>query len=874
LAAVILLITLAAGRVPAQEITGLPSGFQDVLVSNLNFFPTGIAFTPDGRIFLTSKLGEVRLVKNGELVSAPVLSLPVEFSSERGLLGIALDPGFENNGLFYVYYTTAEGSLDYPGFPVNRVSRFAIREDDPDVADPASEQILLDHIPANQPAGIHNAGCLRIGLDGKLYVSVGDAGNPPWAQDLGSLAGKILRLNLDGTVPDDNPFVGQEGARPEVWAYGFRNPWRFSVHPETGDLIIGDVGEGLWEEVDWGIPGANYGWPLTEGPEPRGVAGVTYPIYAYSQFGPEGRENASISGGPVYTADLFPEDYRGNYFFGDFVRGKIWRMVFGASKEVLHVEEFASEATGVVDLEVGPEGALYYLRITPLPDWCPECFIAGDIRKIVYDATGNRAPRARASAQPTSGALPLAVAFSSAGSSDPDDDPLSYHWDFGDGNASEEPHPIHTFETPGVFSVVLTVSDGAGGQTSAFPILIHAGNHAPAVTISLPEPGSGYRAGDTIQFEGLAEDPEDGALPGSRLSWTVIFHHLEHIHPFLGPLQGISSGQFTVPVRGEVSADTWYKILLTATDLGGLSHSEFVEIFPETSTVNLMTSTPGLQILLDGAPRETPHSFVGVVGFLRNLEAPSSPLHAGKRFEFVRWSDGRPRASVLETPEADTTLTAFFLALEGDAASVSLSSSDSPSVFGQEVTFTAVVVGSGAPSGMVQFKLGEEYLGPPVELNEAGEAQVKVTSLSVGAHSITAVYSGDTTYLGSESTPVAQTVEKAATSAALDSSPNPSVFSQPATLTATISPVAPGGGTADGSVEFFDGETSLGTALVSSGVATLITSQIGLGSRSLTAVYLGSASYTGSTSPAHSHTTELKKRPGQLISPEQQARRR
>ena len=191
-------------------------------------------------------------------MASPFLTVGVNTASERGLVGVTLDPNFASDGFVYVYYTTNATT------PVNRVSRFTANTVNPNVAQSGSEVVLVDNIPSTN--GNHNGGALQFGPDGKLYVGVGDAGVSANAQDLSSLSGKILRVNpTDGSAPTDNPFIGMSGVQPDIWAYGLRNPFTMAFQPGTGVLFINDVGENSFEEVDKGMAGANYGWPNTEG---------------------------------------------------------------------------------------------------------------------------------------------------------------------------------------------------------------------------------------------------------------------------------------------------------------------------------------------------------------------------------------------------------------------------------------------------------------------------------------------------------------------------------------------------------------------------------------------------------------------------------
>ena len=245
---------------------GLPEGFtQSLFASNFASRLTAMEFTSDGRLFVNEKSGAVRVVKNGNLLSAPFLTVPAYNSNERGLLGITLDPNFASNGHVYVYWTQNNG-----GTFRNRVTRFTASSTNPDVAHPGSEEVIIDNIPSE--TSTHNGGAIHFGPDGKLYIAVGDNWTNANSQNLNTLAGKMLRINPDGSIPSDNPYVGQSGKRGEIWASGLRNPYTFTFQQGTGRMFINDVGNNSWEEINEGQIGANYGWPTCEGRQGQGFA--------------------------------------------------------------------------------------------------------------------------------------------------------------------------------------------------------------------------------------------------------------------------------------------------------------------------------------------------------------------------------------------------------------------------------------------------------------------------------------------------------------------------------------------------------------------------------------------------------------------------
>ncbi|RYG62439.1 glucose sorbosone dehydrogenase, partial [bacterium] len=259
---------VVSGIRPAQSAT-YPAGFTESWVAGNLLKPTTMAFAPDGRLFILEQEGKVRIVKNGQLLEQPFLTLTVSYTGERGLVGITFDPDFASNGYVYLYYTATTPNVH------NRISRFKAQGD---VANPSDETILLDIDQLD--SSIHNGGSMRFGPDGKLYVAVGENSVAPNAQTLTNLKGKILRLNKDGSVPTDNPFYNQTtGINRAIYALGFRNPFSFDIQPGTGRIFANDVGNSTWEEIDDVKAGRNYGWPTTEGPsnDPR----FEPPLYTY-----------------------------------------------------------------------------------------------------------------------------------------------------------------------------------------------------------------------------------------------------------------------------------------------------------------------------------------------------------------------------------------------------------------------------------------------------------------------------------------------------------------------------------------------------------------------------------------------------------------
>ncbi len=346
--ALVLPIALLALAPPNANGASVPAGFAETVVASGLANPTAMEFSPDGRLFVAQQGGSLRVVKNGSLLATPFLTVPVNASGERGLLGVTFHPNFATNQFVYVYYTATTPNVH------NRISRFTANGD---VAVPGSEVVILELNPLSGATN-HNGGAIHFGTDGKLYAAVGDNADGANAQILSNLLGKVLRINADGSIPSDNPFYGTAtGVNRAIWALGLRNPYTFSVQSTTGRILINDVGQDTWEEIDEGVAGANYGWPDTEGntTNPRFRA----PIFAYDHGGaaPNG---CAITGGAFYSptgASPFPSSYDGDYFFADYCDGWIYKLEPSNNS----VSLFAGGISAPVDLKVSSDGALYYL---------------------------------------------------------------------------------------------------------------------------------------------------------------------------------------------------------------------------------------------------------------------------------------------------------------------------------------------------------------------------------------------------------------------------------------------------------------------------------------------------------------------------------
>lgn len=388
-------VLLLSGVFFSLPAATLPTGFTETQISGLSG-ATAMDFAPDGRLFVCLQGGNLRVIKNGALLPTPFLTVSVDSSGERGLLGVAFDPNFSTNNFVYIYYTV-------PTAPIhNRVSRFTANGD---VAVPGSELVLLN-LDNLSSATNHNGGALHFGPDGKLYIAVGENANPSNSQTLTNLLGKILRINSSGTIPTDNPFFNTAGARKEIWALGLRNPFTFAFQPGTARLFINDVGQNTWEEINDGIAGSNYGWPTTEGP--TSDPAFRAPLFSYGH-GSSGTTGCAITGGAFYnpTTVQFPGTFVGKYFFADLCSG--WIRVFDPSNST--AAAFASGISNPVDLKVTADGSLYYLSIG-----------SGSVFRVQYTPT-NPSITTNPSDQTVKQGQPATFNVAASGSA-----PLNYQW--------------------------------------------------------------------------------------------------------------------------------------------------------------------------------------------------------------------------------------------------------------------------------------------------------------------------------------------------------------------------------------------------------------------------------------------------------------
>jgi glucose/arabinose dehydrogenase len=440
----------------------LPAGFTENLVSNGLSSPTAMDFAPDGRLFVCLQGGQLRVIKNGALLSTPFVTLAVDSSGERGLLGVTFDPNFASNNFVYVYYTV-------PGSPAhNRVSRFTANGD----VSAANSEVVLLELNNLSSATNHNGGAIHFGLDGKLYIAVGENANGANSQTLTNLLGKVLRINSDGTIPNDNPFFNTAaGNNRAIWTLGLRNPFTFAFQPGTGRLFINDVGENSWEEINDGIAGSNYGWPSTEGPTSN--PNFRSPLFSYGH-GSSSTTGCAIVGGGFYNPATvqFPSSYIGKYFFADLCSG--WVRVFDPSTNT--AADFASGITQPVDLKVASDGSLYYASIG-----------AASIFRIRFTAGTAPSISAHPSNQTVTQGQPATFSVTAAGST-----PLSYQWQRNQVNISGANASSYTLASSSL------ADTGAGFRCVVTNTFGSATSNEATLIVTAPPGITGHPANQTV----------------------------------------------------------------------------------------------------------------------------------------------------------------------------------------------------------------------------------------------------------------------------------------------------------------------------------------------------------------------------------------
>jgi len=475
------------------------------------------------------------------------------------------------------------------------------------------------------------------------------------------LDGTIIRIDpFTGDGLPDNPLAASSDLNARrIVAIGVRNPFRLTIRPGTDEVWFGDVGQAAWEEIDrLQVPAGprveNYGWPCYEGADVRtawvnlgnglcatlyaaGPSAVVNAHYRYRHGEPVADESAvpkgsSITGVAFYEGGNYPNEYDDALFFADYTRGRIFVMFAGADglPDPSTRQALDTAATGVVDLQIGPAGDLFWVDMSN-----------GQILRISYRPE-NSAPTPHVSASPTEGHAPMEVAFSAAGSTDIDGDAITFEWDLdGDGafDDSTDVAPVFTYSTDGDVTVSLRVTDDTSLAATA-TVVVHIGNIAPTPTIVTPSAATTWQVDELLSFSGSADDAEEGALAASDLSWSVVVMHCQTVnscHPHeMQSWSGVAGGSFVAP---DHEYPSHLELRLTATDDEGLRSTVVRRLYPRTVTLRFESSPSGVPVTVGDTTTLTPFERIVIAGSSNSISAAPSSDIGNLTYVFRAWSD-------------------------------------------------------------------------------------------------------------------------------------------------------------------------------------------------------------------------------------------
>jgi glucose/arabinose dehydrogenase/PKD repeat protein len=728
----------------AAAVAAVPPDFHvSTVFAGLNQ-PTNVEFAPDGRVFVAEKRGVIKVFDGPDDPTPAWLAdlrTKVFNGWDRGLLGLAIAPDYATDPAVYVLYTLdrrpggtvptwgrpgqdVDNCPNPPGYTENgcvvmgRLSKLLLEGDR---MWHGREKVLIEDWCQQYPS--HSVGSLAFGPDGALYASGGDGasfgfvdygqagsprnpcGDPPVpvggrqtpptaeggalrSQDVRTVAdatspgGAIIRVDPDTGLPmPNNPLIAfPRNSTRRVVAFGFRNPFRFTLKPGTHALWVGDVGWDEIEEVNRTVGNDaavdNFGWPCYEGRGrmpawdnanlglceslyAQGTGAVRAPTFAYRHrrditLGEPCDEQAgSAISGLAWTPATtpYPAAYRA-LFFADAFRQCIWRMPLtsAAQPDPARVALFGSGTGMVVDLQFGPGGELWYADLQ-----------GGMIRRIGY-AAGNHPPEPVLRATPTSGDPPLTVTFDAGGSRDQDGDPLTFTWDTDrDGAFDDGTGPVirQTYTAPAMVVVRVKVRDARGLVETATASVTVGTPTLPVPVITGPADGTLARVGTPLSFAGSATTATGATLPASALRWQANVLHCPdtcHSHTGVYAVSGVASGSFTVPDHEYASA---LELVLTATS-GGQSASVTRRVDYRATDLTLASSPAGVRLTVGSTSGAAPFVSAQSTGGRVTLGAPATTTVGGVPYNFVSWSDGGAASHDVTVPATATTYTATY----------------------------------------------------------------------------------------------------------------------------------------------------------------------------------------------------------------------
>lgn len=695
-------LLVAAWSIVYAQSYDFPAGFTYTQIADDFTLPVDIEFLPSGDILLVEKgtglneasFANIYLLRQGASHPTLLTQLSVNSSGDSGIQGIILDPHFEHNQYLYVWYATGQNVLDWTGETMYRLSRFTLDLQN-DVIDLTSENVLFE-MPWHS---LHGGGGMVFDDKGRLYLAIGDLYSPETVQDLSTLNGKLLRLQItdDGyTIPPDNPFVGVSGAREEIYAYGLRNPFRMTRRLSDGAIFVADVGENIWEEINELKPGANYGWPIREGPCARGLRQpcdpapdtMTDPILAYLHT-PQPNDSPIPQGGAVttlavYEGDRFPDNYHDKLFFADFNQGFTAVMTPGITS-TFTLTTFATETNFLVDMAYFDD-KLYLLAATTSIDTIypqdtaetTEIFAQqvtaqqsyGAIIEVQYEGPENQRPIARLSADTPIGPAPLTINFSASASESQTGDLLHYRWNFGDRSdliTTTTDSIAHQYLTDGDYEASLVVIDALNRESdrATVRITVYSGEIVQLELINLTDSTrQQYHGGDQIQYRAVRSAGLSGLDTEQPYTWRVDMHHNQHAHVMF-QAYATEGDIFTIPTDNHNDSwNLWHRFYLTMHTDTGQQIQVQREIYPAHVTMTIDTNPPQLNLMVNDVQRQAPFDFTAIVGTRHTVRAFESAGYGGEFYRFEGWSGTTMlsnNASYSYTiPVSDTTYTAVY----------------------------------------------------------------------------------------------------------------------------------------------------------------------------------------------------------------------
>lgn len=724
----ILLSCLVLADLPLILKATPPSGFVLERVIDGLEQPISMRFLPDGRLLLALKQGKIYIVNVSATPATYQIYMDLASSQhahglvstqERGVLDLAIDPNFPGSPYVYVFYTPNSG----PNGQLARVARFTHQQNSGGLSSRGSltsEMILWEDTDAYDSC-CHYGGGLDFGPDGNLWLATGDHFQGTYAASLAHAGGKVHRFRKDGTVPSGNPFVDGPGGNVDtIMAFGLRNPFRARWDLATNTFFIAEVGGNTqstaWEDLhairydpvagqfideDYGtasdnrrFDGINFGWPTVEGLPPYtdwpaanidNVVGV--PLFAWKHNG----QTSALNGGIVYRATHFPSAYRGAYFYADSTRDFVRYLRLDAQGRIVPnpspapVSSLSPETVSypfdldpvgrIVALDVGPDGALYYVSFTDSGGAYGQSnpSVLGSLQRYVYVGTDPPPSIVFFTATPSSGNAPLTVQFAIK-ATDPQLQKLTFYIDFDDGvltspatlQNNTKKTVSHTYATSGAFDATVYVSDGNHVTIATARVQIGT---PPAITSLVADNlrsgavDTSFRYGDTISFTAQATDPEDGTLGAAAFTWYVTFVRPGNVHPVLGPESGSKSLNFTIPSQGQgFSGNVYYEAKVIASDSGGLTADARINVYPEKRNIYFDTVPSGITVQVNGtAAVETPFVLDTLINWPHLISVPSIACIGGTEYVFDHWSNGATTNEIsLVMPPNDVHLTAHF----------------------------------------------------------------------------------------------------------------------------------------------------------------------------------------------------------------------